>query len=427
MDAGMDAAHMKKVLLIAYHYPPLRGSSGIQRALRFSQYLSDFGWQPIVLTAHPRAYSSVAEDQMGEIPNSVPVERAFALDAAKHLAISGRYWQRFALPDRWASWWFGGVWSGLRLIREYRPDLIWSTYPIATAHKIGFSLARRSGLPWVADFRDPMAQPGYPSNPATWQAFKKIETKVLTKCDYATFTSPGAIAAYRQNYPDLPANKLLLLENGYDEEVFSRAALDLSPVAPLSGRPIKLLHSGIIYPSERDPRQLFEALARLKTAGVLTASHLQITLRATANDLFLQPLIEQHGIADMVQLAPPIGYQQALREMMSVDGLLVLQAANCNGQIPAKLYEYLRAGPPVIALTDPQGDTAGTLLRSGVDAIARLDRTDEIADLLQRFVEDLATQRAKRPDPVLVAACSRRERTRQLADLFEQVMQGRAK
>lgn len=261
MDAGLDEAHMKKVLLIAYHYPPLRGSSGIQRALRFSQYLSDFGWQPIVLTAHPRAYASVADDQMGEIPNSVPVERAFALDAAKHLAIGGRYWQRLALPDRWASWWFGGVWSGLRLIRKYKPDLIWSTYPIATAHKIGYSLARRTGLPWVADFRDPMAQPGYPSNPATWRAFKTIETQVLGQCDFATFTSPGAIAAYRQNYPALPANKLVLLENGYDEEVFFRASLELPPAAPLHGRPVHLLHSGIIYPSERDPRQLFEALA----------------------------------------------------------------------------------------------------------------------------------------------------------------------
>ena len=70
----------KRVLLIAYHYPPLRGSSGIQRALRFSQYLREFGWEPIVLTAHPRAYQDKSEDLLADVPPGVIVERAFALD-----------------------------------------------------------------------------------------------------------------------------------------------------------------------------------------------------------------------------------------------------------------------------------------------------------------------------------------------------------
>ena len=100
MDAFMVN---KRVLMIAYHYPPMRGSSGIQRTLKFSHYLPQSGWGPVMLSAHPRAYANPGDDQMGDIPSSVPVTRAFALDTARHLAIGGRYAGFMALPDRWAS------------------------------------------------------------------------------------------------------------------------------------------------------------------------------------------------------------------------------------------------------------------------------------------------------------------------------------
>jgi len=95
---------MKRVLMIAYHYPPLRGSSGIQRTLAFSRYLREYGWQAIVLTAHPRAYPETGEDQLGDVPVDVPVYRAFALDASRHLSVRGAYPKLIALPDRWSSW-----------------------------------------------------------------------------------------------------------------------------------------------------------------------------------------------------------------------------------------------------------------------------------------------------------------------------------
>jgi hypothetical protein len=87
--------------MIAYHFPPLQGSSGIQRTLRFARYLPEFGWEPIVLTAHPRAYESVADDQLSDTPAGLHVCRAFALDTSRHLAIGSRYPALRARPDRW--------------------------------------------------------------------------------------------------------------------------------------------------------------------------------------------------------------------------------------------------------------------------------------------------------------------------------------
>ncbi len=79
---------MKRVLMVCYHFPPLAGSSGIQRSLRFVQHLPESGWQPLVLSAHPRAYERTSDDLQDEVPAGTVVRRAFALDTARHL--SGR-------------------------------------------------------------------------------------------------------------------------------------------------------------------------------------------------------------------------------------------------------------------------------------------------------------------------------------------------
>jgi hypothetical protein len=92
---------MKHILLITFHYPPVHGSSGLQRPLAFSRYLPAYRWQPIILTAHPRAYPRRGDDQLAEIPPAVPVIRTFAVDAARHLALYGKYIRCMALPDRW--------------------------------------------------------------------------------------------------------------------------------------------------------------------------------------------------------------------------------------------------------------------------------------------------------------------------------------
>ncbi|RJG07064.1 glycosyltransferase [Noviherbaspirillum cavernae] len=411
---------VKRVLMIAYHYPPQHGSSGIQRTLKFSRYLPEFGWDPVVLSARPAAYPSVSNDQLVEIPSSVHVHRAFALDASRHLSIRGRYLRAMALPDRWSSWWLGAVPSGLRLIREHRPDVIWSTYPIATAHLIGHALHRLSGIPWVADFRDPMTDEGYPADAVVRGAYRWVERRTILNCSHAVFTTPGAANIYRARFPHLPASRFRVIENGYDEENFSGAAA-LPANAPQGEKPFVLLHSGIIYPSERDPRPLFEAVAALVAQGDVSSRDFRLVLRAAHHEELLRQLAHQHGIADIVTLLPPIPYREALSEMLAADGLLILQAASCNGQIPAKLYEYLRAQRPILALTDPAGDTAATLRNAGIDTIARLDSRDCIMAALRRFI-DMARQGAA-PMAAMdkVLANSRKARTQELANLLDQV------
>lgn len=411
--------------MVAYHFPPLGGSSGIQRTLRFAQHLPAFGWQPLVLTTHPRAYERLSPDLASQIPADCIVERAFALDTARHLSLGGRYVAAMARPDRWVSWKLGAIPAGLRMIRRYRPTAIWSTYPIATAHVIGDALAHRSGLPWIADFRDPMAQDGYPADPETWRQFKAIEQSAMRGAALNLFTTPGAARMYSERYP-FAVGRIGVLENGYDEESFVAAERSVHPASPLNPGAVTLLHSGIVYPSERDPTQLFEALGRLKREVRLPAVPLRLRFRAAVHDQLLADLARQNDVVELIELLPPLGYQEALAEMLRADALLVMQGSGCNEQIPAKIYEYLRAGRPIIGLCDPAGDTAGVLRGAGLDgSIARLASAEAIAALLPAFVDAVQAGQAPCAAGAAVSQASRCGRAAALARMLDGLTEGR--
>jgi hypothetical protein len=411
----------RTVLLIAYHYPPVAGSSGIQRTLKFSAYLRDHGWQPIVLTVDPRAYERVDNGQMADIPAGLHVERAFALDTSRHLAWRGRYLRGMSIPDRWVSWWPAGVWRGLQLIRQHQPAALLSTFPIATAHMIGLTLAKLSGRPWIADFRDNMTDADFPRDRWTWHFNRWLEGAVVRRADISLFTTPGALRMYAERYPAVAAERWAIVENGFDEENFTQAESSIARQPLGAPGQLTLIHSGLLYPQERDPRPFFAAVAALKQAGTISAQGLRIVLRATGSDELYAPVLRDHGIADIVELAPPVGYRAALAEMLCADGLLLFQAAMCNHQIPAKLYEYLRAGQPILALTDPWGDTATTLRAAGHHAIVDLARREDIQRGLEEFVRRLRDGSAARTPAATAQAHSRKSRTAELAALLDRL------
>lgn len=414
---------MKNILMIAYHFPPILGSSGIQRTLKFVTYLLDFGWTAQVLTVSPNVYEKTSQDQMHEIPSQVFVRRAFALDTAKHLSFKGRYVSWMALPDRLVSWSLGGLLAGLSMIRKYKPKIIWTTYPIATAHLLGLLLHRISGIPWVADFRDSMTEEDYPVDPSKRSIYRWIEKQTIKYCTRAVFTTPGAIRMYAERYPEIPVERWALIANGYDEENFVSAENSDAYAQALANKSKKivLLHSGILYPSERDPAQFFMALAELLRVGTIDANSFKVILRATGHDDLHGQAILKYGLEDIVSLEPSVDYQAALAEMLVVDGLLVFQAANCNHQIPAKIYEYLRAKRPILALTDPLGDTASVLRDAGLSSIAPLDDQAAIAKLIADFVSDLDQSTRSVASAEVIASHSRKARTSLLAKLLDDV------
>jgi len=412
------------LLITAFHFPPQAGSSGLLRTLKYCRYLPDSGWQATVLTPNPRAYEKVDESSLGSIPRNVVVIRSPALDAKKHLGINGRYPRYLALPDRWVSWIFAGVPAGLRAIRQHKPDVLYSTFPIMSAAVIGLVLRRLTGLPWVLDLRDPMSQDDYPHDPLVRRVWTSIERACMRRVSRVIFTAEATRQMYLKRYPDLLTPEMcILISNGYDEEDF--ADLQISTPGPVpTGRPIRLVHSGLIYPLERDPRPMFSAVGRLKKMGRLSAEKVQIVFRAPGSEDLYRKLLAERDIEDLITLAPHMPYRKALQECADADGLLLFQAAKFDMQIPAKTYEYLRIGKPIFALTTHTGDTAALLRQVRGATIVDIASEDEIYEGLSTFTQVVRAGTHPLPNQFGIRLYTRQAQAGQLAKVLDSLTPG---
>jgi glycosyltransferase involved in cell wall biosynthesis len=308
------------------------------------------------------------------------------------------------------------------MMRKSGMAVIWTTYPIATAHLIGLTLQYLTGRVWVADFRDPMLQDDYPVSKWQRKIFSWIERRTIQRCHAAVFTTHGARDIYQQRYPLIAKEKFHVIENGYDEDSFKEVeGVDGKP--PLSQTDkITLLHSGVLYSEGRDPSTFFAAIAALKQRGVVAATNLRVVLRASGDDEHVEMLVRQHQIDDIVFVEPHVPYQQALNEMLLVDGLLVFQGSTFNTQIPAKIYEYFRARKPIFGMLDLAGETARVLRKAGFHNIADLTSANDIASELAVFIAEIRAGEAHVATEELIAASSRKHRAQQLAGIFNQII-----
>jgi glycosyltransferase involved in cell wall biosynthesis len=416
-----ESVTTKNILMIAFQFPPMSGSSGLLRVLKFCKYLPEFGWTPTVVTADPRMYEQVNEQQLSLIPKGLEVIRAFGLDSKRHLSIYGRYPRSLALPDTSASWSFCAILSALRVMRRKKVEMVLTTFPIATAVWIGLVLHRLTGKPWILDLRDSMTEDNYPRDPSTFRVWRWLERLAIQHASLVLFTARSAIRMYRSRYPELAEYKCLLLPNGYDEEDFVRLQSPCPTLATAS-RPFQLLHSGLVYPEERDPLPFFRALARLSKEGKISSKSLQVNFRAPGFEDKYSKIIQRLGLEDIVNLLPRIPYTQALEEYLVSDALLLMQAKNCDHQIPAKAYEYFRLGKPILALTSENGDTASLLRDVGGSTIVNLHDEEAVYLALPRFIAEVATGNHAVPSHEAASRFSRRSLTKDLANHLDQLV-----
>jgi hypothetical protein len=414
----------RRALMVAFHYPPMRGSSGLQRTLKFSNYLHEYGWDATVITACKSAYPQITLDQMSDIGPNVCVRRGWCLDTARHLAIRGRYPRILALPDRWASWTLSALTLAWFEIRKRRPDVIWSTFPIATAQLIGACLSRITGIPWIADLRDSMTEDHYPRDENVRAMYRRIEATVVRRASAVVFTAPSTRRMYQERYPAAQHEHWHVISNGFDEENFATAEALVRPRA--SEEPHTLIHSGLIDPIDRDPLPFLDALSDLKAAAEIEPRRVRIILRATGHDDLYARELARRDLQDLVFLAPPLPYAEALAEMLTADGLLLFQASGCNHQIPAKLYEYFRARRPILLITDPAGDTAAEARAAGIRHIFPWDDRRALRDGIRDFVFDRLDRSVLRPREDAIVNASRKGQTALLAGVFEGVVRSRS-
>jgi len=346
--------------MVTSHYPPDGDSSGVLRTLKFSKYLPRYKWIPHVLTFKEWLYKVKDYGLAGDIPPEAKVYRTFALDGARHLAIRGRHLALLTVPDRFVAWLPFGIIRGFCIIRKRGIHALYSTSPIPTTHLIAFVLKAFTGLPWAADFRDPWIEEGIHPRPGTlrYRVEATLERLVIRRADRLIVTTPDLGRDLLNRYPELMPEKIQTIYNGYDEGDFEN--MDL--IAP--GKLFEIIHAGLVTPEFRDPFPLLREIAFLIADGDLSEGDIRVTFLGggsyVASNKFAAA-VKQLGLVRVVQVIDRVSHQEALQHLKQAAVLLLLQASDdTRSLIPAKTFEYLRIGRPILALT-LEGATAHLL------------------------------------------------------------------
>lgn len=342
---------MRHVLIVAFHYPPEASSSGVLRTLKYTRYLAQFGWRSTVITTDVSAYDVTNDQLLEQIPDDVRVIRTRFVNSKRHLAISGRYPAVLAIPDNWIGWWPWAVSAGKRVLKSDPPDVVYSTSPHATAHLIAARLARLAKLPFVTDFRDPWheepPEPGTPTVVA--RAAKWLERRVIARSDRVVASTYGLRDTLRRRYSEEAEDKICAIVNGYDEADFKAIEFSKEP-----GSELLIVHAGNINREFRDPRPMFRAVHAAHQEGALDVLKIRfrfIGAGGYADSDEVKQCLRDCGLTGRVEFLPRMPYEEALKVLGSADILLLLQASeDTRDLVPAKLYEYLRAQRPVLAL-----------------------------------------------------------------------------
>ena len=371
---------LRKVLLLTYHFPP-SGAVAVYRMLGLVRYLPKYGWQPIVVAPPRVPWEPEDASLLAQAPTETLVERVpFASGLLGKVA-------RFFAPE--SHWLWRASTACERMIREHRPKAILTTSPPGCVHLLGRQLQKRHGMPWLADFRDPWVTN---QTTARWTLQTRfegwLEAKVMKDANVLIANTPLNQRGWADAYPG-EAHKIVTITNGYDPERFARS---IEPT-PMRER-LTILHAGELY-GGRDPRPLLDALAQLR--GERIAVQVDFLGRQTEQVVDLPMEIQQRGLADSVFLREQVPYAEAIQQMMQADLLLLVHAPGYRVGVPAKLYEYLGAGRPILALAELDSDIAWVLRESGV--LHRVAPPRDVPAIKQALVELTREVRAGCPAP----------------------------
>jgi glycosyltransferase involved in cell wall biosynthesis len=346
----------KTLLMVAFEFPPSNGAS-VPRIESFYRYLKQWGWKVIVLTASPKGYVKIDETYQDN-PDDL-IYRALSLDVQQQLSIKGKYISAMATPDRWGITWIpSAIRLGNKLIKYYKPDVIWSSSPIPSTHVIANKLAMKHVIPWVADYRDPFHYMNGSAGKWLDKVHKNIDQTTLKNASHLTFATSAVKELYKSKYKNLISEKSTVIENGFDEANFQKLEKLEDKTTPFNDNKYTLYYCGVLYPNGRNPTPIFEAISILQKQGLINHDNFELIFQGAGDGKDFEDNIRYLEIEQLVKFIESVPFINALNNMIHADALLLIQDSRFNKQIPGKIYEYLRTQKPLLVKADPNGETA---------------------------------------------------------------------
>ena len=424
---------MKQLLLVAPHFPPVNAAD-MHRARVSLPHFAEFGWRAHVLTVAPRQQGEMAQDELllQTVPADVPVTRTTAapLWLTRRLGL-GNVGLRALVPLYRA---------GARIIGEARIDLAYFSTTVFTSMALGPIWKRRFGVPfvldmqdpWVSDYRSPGGATPRGKHAVAARMHAWLEPFTMRSVDGLVTVSPGYIDTLRRRYSQIPPELCATIPFGASAADFDVAR---RLPAPFGGprAPDGVAQAVSIGRGGSDLARaagiLFGALADLRSRGHLRAVRLSFIgtdyAPAGRGRQSIAPIAGRHAVGDLVMEQPDrLPYFEALRRLMDADVLLVLGSDDPQYS-PSKVYPYLLARRPIVAVLHDASPVVNLLRRAGSLVVTfgqgdDAEATRTLAPALQTLLERLPFE--PEVDEALLAPLSARELARQQCAVFDAVL-----
>jgi glycosyltransferase involved in cell wall biosynthesis len=425
-----DQDQFRKVLFIAYYFPPM-GLSGVQRTAKFAKYLPMFGWKPTVLTVNPTGYYAFDETLLTEVESAgVEIVRTDSLDPNRIFRAKGpirmpsermRRVLQFGgdllfVPDTKIGWKSRAVRFASELLEREHFDILFATAPPQTDFLIGEALKKRFHLPLVVDYRDAWLEYPFKSFPTPLHKYwhKALEKRVLKAADRVVVTHRRVKESLLRRYRTLSHHDVAILSQGYDAEDFSAAGTAHHVHV---GR-MRITHSGTFY-ADRSPGVMLRSLANLMKAHPRLRGRIELNFVGTIREEDRQ-LVRRLNLQDAVTFQGYLPHRESVRQLMTSD--LLWFVVDNDFQTPGKLYEYFGARIPIIASV-VDGYTRQLILECGAGTCVPLkDGPAHEAALLDLFTRFEQKRLPKIPDG-FAERYDRLALTGELAKHFESLME----
>jgi hypothetical protein len=428
----------KKVLIITYYWPP-GGGAGVQRWLKFTKYLAEFGWTPVIYTPSNGEMPVTDNSLLADVPSGTEVIRkpiwepysiykafigagkgekintGFLTEKKKPgLAQKIAVWMRgnLFIPDARRFWIRPSVSFLKKHLAEHPVQAIVSTGPPHSMHLIALEVSKALGVPWLADFRDPWTNIDYYKDlmlsAAADRKHHELEKKVVTGADRVVVIGNTMRSEFESQFN----RKVDVITNGYDE----------ADISPVNNKPdaFVVAHVGTLVKT-RNPYGLWSSLKTLISENPGFASALQIRLTGKV-DIAVRESLESFGLIPYTLFTEYIPHNQIAREQQGAAVLLLLlnDTPNAKGILTGKLFEYLAAARPVLCVGPPDGDAAAILKETASGQCFNFTDANGIKQFLLEHYNSWSTGRYELPGRE-VESYSRRNLTARLAGILDEI------
>ncbi|UCC72989.1 MAG: glycosyltransferase [Gemmatimonadota bacterium] len=430
----------RKLLMVSFFYPPDPAVGGL-RVAKFAQYLPESGWHPTVLTARTAAGDSAEHPAhvdatrfispwrllspkrrgIGVAGGTALRERAgrggvvssAAYSALRHVLPMSSV----RMPDATLGWVPFAVAQGRRLLDSADFHAILSSSGPPSSHVVAARLQRHSGLPWIADYRDSWSDNHWDVRIGPFRRLeRRLERRVLRRASLLTTVAP----ALAEQLETLHAKNVEVVYNGFDPADY--------PSVPKPANGFTVVYVGTLNRPNQNPEPVFQALAQLNSRPDLDLDRLrfQLCFLGTASGA-VADLARQHRVSQWVRHEPAVPHHESLARQAGATALLFLGWSDPHaGVVTAKLFEYLGARRPILAVGTAGGSVSRILRECGLPDLS--NDPPAIAARLEGWLREFAESGTLKPpaSSEAVARYTRRAQTRRMADLLDGLSRGRS-